>query len=632
MGRNSPTTALVVMLALVVVSVICVHVVSSLSGCSVGVVYTNTWPGGLQGQLSVQADEELQVWTLDVFYSDNLNSFDFFTASYVALRHNKVMVRNKSWNGNLAAGAVLQLGWMVGFDASKPPPTIEKVIMNGRQCSLEAPKTTTENTVTVTTTRTTTANIQTTTKSADTTTTTTQSSTCDGITKYNYDEVITLSNLFYQAQRSGKLDTFGDYNHARIPYRGDSALHDGYDNGVDLSGGYYDAGDFVKFNFPMAAATTLLAWGAVDFRSGYRAAGQEEETLNTIKWATDYFIKCHPSANVLYAQVGDGNADHSQWNRVEDMTIPRPSFKIDTSNPGSDLAGETAAALAAASIAFNEKDSDYSKVLLLHAKQLFTFAMNAKGKYSDSVPAASAFYKSWSGYEDELVWAAVWLYKATKDKSYLKKARSLYVDKDVHGFSWDDKTIAATILLAQITRESKYIDRTALFCNKMADTQPKTGKGMVWIQKWGPLRHASNVAFACLQAAKINHPKIDAKKYRKFALSQIHYALGDTGRSYVIGFGNNPPKRPHHRSSSCPTDLHQACNWDAFNNPGPNPNTLWGALVGGPGRNDDYEDSRGDYIKNEVACDYNAGFQSAVAGLRSLAVEGKLPGAEGISC
>ena len=45
-----------------------------------------------------------------------------------------------------------------------------------------------------------------------------------------------------------------------------------------------------------------------------------------------------------------------------------------------------------------------------------------------------------------------------------------------------------------------------------------------------------------------------------------------------------------------------------------NYHTLYGALVGGPDQNDDYSDIRTDYIKNEVACDYNAGFQSALAG------------------
>jgi len=43
---------------------------------------------------------------------------------------------------------------------------------------------------------------------------------------------------------------------------------------------------------------------------------------------------------------------------------------------------------------------------------------------------------------------------------------------------------------------------------------------------------------------------------------------------------------------------------------------LYGALVGGPDENDVYVDDREDYVSNEVACDYNAGFQGAVAGKR----------------
>ena len=41
---------------------------------------------------------------------------------------------------------------------------------------------------------------------------------------------------------------------------------------------------------------------------------------------------------------------------------------------------------------------------------------------------------------------------------------------------------------------------------------------------------------------------------------------------------------------------------------------LYGALIGGPDENDIFFDNRPDWITNEVACDYNAGFQSALAG------------------
>lgn len=48
---------------------------------------------------------------------------------------------------------------------------------------------------------------------------------------------------------------------------------------------------------------------------------------------------------------------------------------------------------------------------------------------------------------------------------------------------------------------------------------------------------------------------------------------------------------------------------------GENPNLLYGALVGGPDQDDQYEDDRSDYVHNEVAVDYNAGFQGALAGI-----------------
>ena len=62
--------------------------------------------------------------------------------------------------------------------------------------------------------------------------------------------------------------------------------------------------------------------------------------------------------------------------------------------------------------------------------------------------------------------------------------------------------------------------------------------------------------------------------------------------------------------SSCSTE-DTSCDIDE---PGDNPNLLKGALVGGPDLDDEYTDDRGDYVHNEVAVDYNAGFQGALAG------------------
>ena len=54
-------------------------------------------------------------------------------------------------------------------------------------------------------------------------------------------------------------------------------------------------------------------------------------------------------------QVGDANLDHQYWGRPEEMTMPRTCVTIGPGRPGSDVAGETAAALAAGAIVFKEK-------------------------------------------------------------------------------------------------------------------------------------------------------------------------------------------------------------------------------------------------------------------------------------
>ena len=57
--------------------------------------------------------------------------------------------------------------------------------------------------------------------------------------RYDFGEVLRLSNLFYEAQRSGKLPADN-----RIPWRGDSSLGDVGNNGEDLTGGYHDGKEY----------------------------------------------------------------------------------------------------------------------------------------------------------------------------------------------------------------------------------------------------------------------------------------------------------------------------------------------------------------------------------------------------
>lgn len=60
---------------------------------------------------------------------------------------------------------------------------------------------------------------------------------------------------------------------------------------------------------------------------------------------------------------------------------------------GSDLAGETAAALAAISLIFAEVDRDFSVLCIRHAKQLYKFANRYRGLYHIAIKNAALFYE-----------------------------------------------------------------------------------------------------------------------------------------------------------------------------------------------------------------------------------------------
>ncbi|XP_077995024.1 uncharacterized protein LOC144448620 [Glandiceps talaboti] len=428
---------------------------------------------------------------------------------------------------------------------------------------------------------------------------------------YNYTEVLHKSILFYEAQRSGELPSTN-----RIPWRGDSLLNDVGDNGEDLSGGWFDAGDHIKVSYTMAYSVSILAWGFLEFRHAYEAAGETDYMLECIKWGTDFLLKAHTDTYEFYVQVGAKDADHQYWGRPEEMNMSRPAYKVNDTVPGSDVVGASSAALAAASLVFLDYDTSYAELLLNESKALFDFADTYRGFFLHAFPEGKGIYTSGDRYADEIAWAAIWLYKATNEYIYLNKTLG-EIDDMIGGrawaFAWSQYDPGVHLLLYNLTGDPLYEKRVTKYIDEWlpGGKVQRTPKGLVFRFYWGSLRYPATTSFLALVAAENGMNRED---YRKFAKSQLHYILGDTGRSFVCGFGKNPPTHPHHRSSSCP-DPPAKCAWNVFSNSEPNAQVLNGALVGGPDENDAYEDIRSDYFKNEVTIDYNAGFHSAVAGI-----------------
>lgn len=138
--------------------------------------------------------------------------------------------------------------------------------------------------------------------------------------------------------------------------------------------------------------------------------------------------------------------------------------KVQTATSGPDLAGEMAAALASASIVFRD-NAIYSNKLVKGAQTLFGFARDfgKRTPYCRGNPYIEPFYNS-SGYWDEYMWGAAWMFYATGNTSYLtlatapglsRNAKAARMIPDLSVLSWDNKLPAAMLLLV----------RTRLFLN-----------------------------------------------------------------------------------------------------------------------------------------------------------------------
>ena len=238
-----------------------------------------------------------------------------------------------------------------------------------------------------------------------------------------------------------------------------------------------------------------------------------------------------------------------------------------------------------------------------------------------------------SRYLDKLMLAAAWLFRATGQAKYANDAYSFWQGAgsgDIYA-GWDSAYAPAINLLLMLKSQGKAVPGAASYeawwqgsfqqswRNANGDWSiVQTPKGLIypsWSQ-WGNLRHAGNAAF--MMALRARYSAADRTANLRWVQGQLDYAMRSTGRSFVVGVGTNYPKRPHHRSASCPNQP-AACGWDQFYTSANNPQTLTGALVGGPPNGDGtYVDLRTDYISNEVAVDYNAGYTGALAGFIAL--------------
>ena len=377
---------------------------------------------------------------------------------------------------------------------------------------------------------------------------------------YNYGEALQKSMFFYEVQQCGELP---DWN--EVSWRDDCMVND------YIPGGWFDAGDHLKFTLTNAYAATMLGWGLLEYQDGVKEIGELTEYKNNLAWALDYVASCDLGDEIVY-MIGDGAFDHVWWGSAEVYMRKFALMKGETERPyytcnDSCIEGQMAAALAVGYLCFKDSDPDRADNYLAHAKACFERADKNRSIGDDA--KEHDYYKP-STFYDDLFFAANWLYRATGEQSYLDLCKTDYIPnlgkeeqssemKYTWGHCWDDTMQGGILLYAMNTGDSQWKEQfrkhleywTTGYGGKQIAHTPD---GLAWLFQWGSMRHATTTAFLAYVAADelFADDAAAATKYTDFADSTMNYAFGDNDldMSYVIGMGDKYPQAWHHRTSS----------------------------------------------------------------------------------
>ena len=429
-----------------------------------------------------------------------------------------------------------------------------------------------------------------------------------------YQPLIPLTLQFFQVQRCGSAPA---EKHDQC-HLSDGVIKGSPQNGrkIDTTGGWHDAGDYLKFLSTTAFSLDMMLTAYIQQPEVFQSEDQQKTpaVLQEAQIGLDWIYKMwNPTSSLLFYQVGDAS-DHETWRLPEaDQDKPaRPVWPV-SEGKGANLAGKSAAAMALASVIWGDKtqpyyDRDYARKMLTSAESLYKY-----GKKRPAAQSSEGFYveTSWS---DDMALAAAELYRATKNTVYLRDARAYAFEAgSAGGLNWSSLHGLAHYELAKLDLNSmaqsrQFLEADLMPAEKFSRENPfKTGLDQFF---WG-----SNETLAGLA--------LEAIWYEDLTLNQRFLPIAQNHRDYI--FGVNPwgvcwvskaclgvmPLHPHHQIA----DLANY-NLPGFWDEGPVPMAEFevsGIQLDNPDefalfqdKTAVYHDDRADYMTNEPTIAMNA--------------------------
>lgn len=443
------------------------------------------------------------------------------------------------------------------------------------------------------------------------------------IGKDAYHQLIPLVLQYFDTQRCGKHPSLA---HGTC-HADDGIAVGGPRDGqhIDASGGWHDAGDYLKFvetTSYVAGLLTTTCERYLEMPLDSSARQTMQTLLSHARVGLEWLLKMHPAPDEFYYQVGN-ETDHDTWRLPEkDTSANNPTWKARPVffGVGANLAGRVAASLAVAARLYRASDKPFAAKCLAAAESAFELGL-ANPKVVSTLPFDFYPEKTWA---DDMEWGAAQLFATTGRRKYLDQALSFSKDAGAAGevpSVYSAHAVAHMALFPHAPTSDRkrlleYVRADAELIRKNADNPYSLGTPLIW----GTAEAAAGAGLLCWTYGKLSGDD----SYLTLSRRQRDFILGCNpwGISFLIGAGSRYPLNPHH----------QIANLNGVE--------LTGALVGGPtseaifkeqkivltdgGVDTDvdnppvfpdnkdqpavYHDSVDDYVTNEPANDYTAKF------------------------
>lgn len=418
----------------------------------------------------------------------------------------------------------------------------------------------------------------------------------EGLDLDNYAKLLQYSLYFYDANMCGSAAENSAFSWRSACHTGDA-----------VEGGFHDAGDAIKCGLTAGFTASTLGWMCYEYQDQFVKTGTMEHYQLIMNEFCDFFkasttLSGGEVSSFVY-EMGDDGKDHSTWYAPEKMWDRDSSETYSVTNGASNVAAQYAAALAQNYIISGREED------LTYATALYNFA----AKYRKMTYEQSTY--SDKDVQDDISWAAGWMYLATKQDDYLTE-NSKYTSSTndwTKDYCYANASLGAAIINAEITGNWSY----ATSC---IDSVVNANQNQYYVMNsWGSARHNTLMQTCALVVS--HHKDESGKDYSEWAKKQMNYILGDNNANVclVVGWNDVSATSPHHRAAS---NLTNSSDWHEYNSwngdyASTGGHILYGALCGGPTSTDfnTYDKSAKEATSNEVALDYQVGLVGAAAGL-----------------